>query len=232
MAATLAQRGFTAEEAILEAPQGIADAFCLEGEIDWEALTRDLGKRYALEGGAVTKVYPCCNPAHRPIEALLRLAREYGFQADDVDRIECDPHGFSLRRHEAQDGQTGQYSLEYCLSVALIDGRVGLDQMTDERVRAPDVQALMRRLQIVPLKEGALSRHGRERLTVYLRDGQSRSVEIDRVPRFTTAKEIEAKFFECALRAIPGEVATRLQNAILNLENLPDITPLMEDAGG
>ncbi len=232
MAATLAQRGFMAEEAIIEVPQGIADAFCLEGEVDWEALTLGLGKRYALERGPATKGYPCCTPAHRPIEALLKLVREHGIHADDVDRIECDPHLFSLRRHEPLDAHAGQYSLEYCLSVALIDGKVGLDQITDERVRAPDVQALIRRLRIVPLKQGPVSRQAREPLTVHLRDGQSMTTEIERSRSLYTAKEIEAKFFECSLRAIPGEMATRLKDAILNLENLSDITTLLEDARG
>lgn len=232
MAATLAQRGFTSEEAILEAPQGMADAFCLEGETDWEALTRDLGKRYELESGLAIKDYPCCSPAHRPIEALLKLTREHGLRPEDIDRIECDPHLFSLRRHEPLDAQAGQYSLEYCLSVALLDGKVGVDQMTDERVRAPDVQGLMRRLQIVSPGDGPASRTAKERLTVFLRDGRNLSTEIERPRRLTTTEETDAKFFECALRATPAEAATRLHDAILKLETLTDITILMDDARG
>ena len=78
MAATLAERGFTAETAVLETRQGMAHVFCLEEDIDWPALTRDLGKRYELERGAITKDYPCCSPAHRPIEALLKIVEEHG----------------------------------------------------------------------------------------------------------------------------------------------------------
>ena len=232
MAATLAQRGFTAEEAILEAPQGIADAFCLEGEIDWGVLSRDLGKRYSLEGGPATKEFPCCTPAHRPIEAFLKLVREHGMKAEEVDRIECDPHAFSLRRHEALDAQAGQYSLEYCLAVALLDGKMGLDQMTDERVRAPDVQALMRRLQIVPLRDVPSRRDAKERLTVYLRNGRSLTAEVDRPRRLSTRKEIETKFFDCAPRAISTEAATRIHHAVLDLENIGDIAIVLENTCG
>ena len=103
MAATLAQRGFTAEKSVLETPQGIANAFCEESDIDWEAMTRDLGKSYELARGAITKDYPSCSPAHRPIEALLKIVKEHGVRAEDVDRIECDLHSFSLRRDEARD---------------------------------------------------------------------------------------------------------------------------------
>ena len=100
MAATLAQRGFTAEKSVLETPQGMANAFCEEDDIDWEAMTRDLGKSYELARGAITKDYPSCSPAHRPIEALLRILKEHDVRAEDVDRIECDLHLFSLRREK------------------------------------------------------------------------------------------------------------------------------------
>ncbi|HLN86981.1 MAG TPA: MmgE/PrpD family protein, partial [Candidatus Limnocylindrales bacterium] len=90
MAATLAARGFTAEKSILETSQGMADAFCREGDIDWPALTRDLGKRYELERGAITKEYPSCSPSHRPIEAVVELVKKHGIRAEEVDWIECD----------------------------------------------------------------------------------------------------------------------------------------------
>ncbi len=48
-AALLAQKGFSADQAILEAPMGFVSALCLEGECDWDALTKDLGK-YFLHG--------------------------------------------------------------------------------------------------------------------------------------------------------------------------------------
>ncbi|MBI2986142.1 MAG: MmgE/PrpD family protein [Deltaproteobacteria bacterium] len=228
MAATLAQRGFTAEKAVLETPQGIAAAFCLEGDIDWESMTRDLGKRYELERGAITKEYPCCSPAHRPIEALLKIVKEHVIRAEDVDWIECDPHSFSLRRDDARDTHEGQYSLKYCLSVALLDGQMGLRQMTDERVRAQDVQALMRRLRIVPPPGGPVERRPKERLTVHLRNGQSYSAEVAHARRISSKEDLEAKFLTCTQGSLAPEVATQTRDTILNLENLADVTKLVD----
>jgi len=228
MAAMLAERGFTAEKSILETPQGMADAFCLEGEIDWTSLTRDLGKRYELERGAVTKEYPCCSPAHRPIEAVLEVVKEHGIRAEEVDWIECDPHSFSLRRSEAGDTHEGQYSLKYCLSVALLDGMMGLRQMTEERVRAQDVQLLMGRLRIVPPAGGPVERTPKERVTVHLKNGQSYSAEVTRPRRISTKEDLEAKFFICAQGSLSPEVAAEIRDTVLNLENLPDIEKLLD----
>jgi 2-methylcitrate dehydratase PrpD len=228
MAAMLAERAFTAEKSILETPQGMANAFCDEGDIDWKSLTRDLGKRYELDRGAITKEYPCCSPAHRPIEAVLEIVKAHGVRADDVDWIECDPHSFSLRRNEAGDAHEGQYSLIYCLSVALLDGQMGLRQMTDERVRAQDVQALMRRLRIVPPPGGPVERRPKESVTVHLKNGQSHSAEITRPHRISNQEGLEAKFFTCVQRSLSPEEAARVRVTILNLENLDDIAKLLD----
>jgi 2-methylcitrate dehydratase PrpD len=231
MAATLAARGFTAEKAVLETPQGMADAFCLEGDIDWPSLTRDLGKRYELEAGAITKDYPCCSPAHRPIEALLKIVNDHGIRADDVDAIESDLHTFSLRRDEAGDTHEGQYSLKYCLSVALLDGRMGLRQMTEERVRAQDVQELMRRLRIVPPPDGSLERRPKERVVVYMKNGQSYAAEVAHARRIDSKADIEAKFFTCAEGSLSPRAATEIHDKILDFEKLADVAAFMDSAG-
>jgi 2-methylcitrate dehydratase PrpD len=228
MAATLAERGFTAEKSILETPQGMADAFCDENDIDWNSMMRDLGKRYELERGAITKEYPCCSPAHRPIEAVLEIVRMHGVRADDVDWIECDPHSFSLRRDEAGDAHEGQYSLSYCLSVALLDGRMGLRQMTDERVRSQDVQALMRRLRIVPPPDGPVERRPKEQVTIYLKNGKNYSAEVTRPRRIDNREGLEAKFLTCVQGSLTAETAARVRDTVLNLETLPDIAKLLD----
>ena len=211
---------------------GMADAFCDEGEIDWQSLTRDLGKRYELERGAITKEYPCCSPAHRPIEAVLELVQEHGIRADDVDWIECDPHSFSLRRHQAGDAHEGQYSLAYCLSVALLDGRMGLRQMTDERVRAEDVQELMRRLRIVPPPGGPVERRPKERVTVHLKNGQGYSTEVTRPRRIDNREDLEAKFLTCVRGSLSSQAAARVRDTVLGLENVDDIAKLLEHVHG
>jgi 2-methylcitrate dehydratase len=158
----------------------------------------------------------------------LQVVQAHGIRADDVDWIECDPHSFSLRRQGASDAHEGQYSLLYCLSVALLDGRVGLQQMTAERVQAQDVQALMRRLRIVPPPDGPLERRPKERVTIHLKNRQSYSSEITRPRRISNREELEAKFLTCVQGSLTPETAARVREAVLNLENLADIAKLLD----
>lgn len=228
MAATLAARGFSAEKAILEVSQGMAAAFCDESDIDWQAITRDLGERYELDRGAITKEYPSCSPSHRPIEAVVQLVNQHGIRADDVDRIECDLHSFSLRRQFASDSHEGQYSLAYCLSVALLDGRMALAQMTHERVNSADVQALMRRLRIVPPPDGSIERRPKERLTIHLKNGQAHSTEVSHARRIDKREDLEAKYFNSVQGSLSADAAGRVHDTILTLEKLDDIGKLLD----
>ena len=232
MAATLAARGFTAEKSILETSQGMADAFCGNGEIDWNSLTRDLGKRYELERGAITKEYPSCSPSHRPIEAVVQLVKEHGIRAEDVDRIECDLHSFSLRRAEAVDAHEGQYSLQYCLCVALLDGQMALRQMTDERVKSQDVQGLMRRLRIVPPPGGSVERRPKERLTIHLKNGQSHTTEVTHSRRISNREDLEAKYSTCVQGSLSPQAAAQVHDTILTLEKVDDIAKLLDQVRG
>jgi aconitate decarboxylase len=206
----------------------MADAFCVEEDIDWPSLTRDLGRRYELERGAITKEYPCCSPAHRPIEALLEIIQEHGIHADQVESIECDLHSFSLRREQARDAHEAQYNLKYCLSVALLDRQMGLRQMTQERVQANDVQALMRRLRLVEPPDVSIESRPSERLTVHLNNGQRYSAEVSHSRRIDKREDLEAKFFACAQGSLSPETAAALRDTILNLETLSDIGAPME----
>jgi 2-methylcitrate dehydratase PrpD len=232
MAATLAARGFTAEPSILETSQGMADAFCNESDIDWPAITRELGKRYELDRGAITKEYPSCSPSHRPIEAVVQLVNRHDIRADEVDWIECDPHSFSLRRQFANDAHEGQYSLAYCLSVALLDRRMSLQQMTHERVTSADVQALMRRLSIGAPPDGPVERRPKEKLTIHLKNGQAHSTEVSHARRIDKPEELEAKYFNSVQGSLSADAAARVRDSVLTLEKLDDIATLLDQVRG
>src|SRR5262249_61190642 len=76
-AATLAQRGFTADPEIIEAPLGFLQAVVQPEDRDLAAITERLGRPYVLEGPQRIKSYPACNPGPPLIDAALRLASEH-----------------------------------------------------------------------------------------------------------------------------------------------------------
>ncbi|MFQ5850400.1 MAG: MmgE/PrpD family protein [Candidatus Binatia bacterium] len=231
-AALLAEKGFTADKAILEEPFGLINALCLEGECNWDAMTDSLGKAYYMERLPSIKAYPTCAPSHRPIEGILALRRRYGFGHEDVESIECDFHTRSLCRVDPQEGMAGHNSMPFILAVALLEGKVVVEQFTDDKVSDPLVRAVMSKVKHIPLAREKGESESPDRLTVKLKDGTAHSIEVAERRTLTTEQEIEAKYMECATMVLNADDAKRLHDMILHLDTLEDVSVLMQIVSG
>lgn len=227
-AALLAKKGFTADEAILETPFGLINALCLEGECNWDAMTDSLGRAYYMEQLPSIKPYPTCAPSHRPIEGILALRRSYGFGHEDVESIECDFHARSLCRVDPQEGMAGHNSMPFILAVALLEGKVVVEQFTDDKVRDPLVRSVMSKVKHIPLAREKGKSDPPDRLTVKLNDGTTHSIEVAERRTLITDQEVEAKYMECATMVLNADDAKRLQDMVLHLDTLEDISVLMQ----
>src|SRR5262249_49798993 len=138
-----------------------------------------LGAPFDLAGVPAIKRYPACSPSHKPVAAMLKLRAAYVFDIDEIVSVEADLHTFSLMRTDPQEAIATGYSLPYLLSVALLDGQVGLEQVSAGRLNDPTVRALMAKVRHDP----AAAQAGRgERVTVRLADGRVLTAEQDTKP--------------------------------------------------
>ena len=174
MAARLAEAGFTANTDALEHPQGFLHAISPTGTEDrtseaqagedWAILTQGLG----------IKKYPTCYCTHRAIDCMLDLVNGSPIKADDVKKITVnfsDYFATVLRNHQPDTGLAAKFSIEFAMASGIIAQRVGLRELTDGFVQRPDIQALMRKVEIVtttttmPSCPGRAARSGDGRLT-------------------------------------------------------------------
>ena len=232
IAALLAQRGFTADPTILEAPMGFAGALCLEGECDWNALTKDLGKYFYMEQLPPIKRFPTCTPAHRPIEGLLALRQEHGFTADDVESVESDFHLRSLSRTDPQEAIAGPNSMPFILAVALLDGKVTLEQLTEEKIHDPRVRAIMAQVRHHPNERRPGQAEPPDRVTIKLKNGAVHTIEVAERTTLKTKSEIYAKYMSCATMTLSQSRAEQLGGLVDRLENTPHLAALMQCMNG
>jgi 2-methylcitrate dehydratase PrpD len=224
-AASLAQRGFSADREIIEAPLGFLAAIGAPEERDETAITQRLGRPYALEASLGMKRFPACNPAHPLIDAALRLRAGHTVAADDIEAIEADLHGFSLLRPRPWDEESAGFSAPFLIAACLLHGDFSLDQLTDATVHDPRIGALMDRVRHVPA--------GRpEMLKVQLRGGRTASVEVQPVRRLTGREAVLAKFRQCAARAVPERSVATVAEQVMRLDAGADLALLMAAAGG
>ncbi len=231
-AARLAQKGFSADQTILEAPMGFASALCLEGECDWDALTKDLGNYFHMEKMPPIKRFPTCTPAHRPIEGLLALRQQHGFTVDDVESVESDFHQRSLARTDPQEAIAGPNSMPFILAIALLDGKVALEQFTDENMHDPRVRATMQKIKHRPNDHKPGQPDPADRITVTLTNGSVHTIEVAERTTYTSSSDIHAKFFDCATLALSRGRADELAGLVDRLENVADVNALMRCMNG
>jgi 2-methylcitrate dehydratase PrpD len=127
-AAYLAQSGFTG-----------APAITAEGE-DVAALWADLGHNWLIEQ-QYFKPYPVCRWAQAPIEGVLSLVRKHKLTSALVDHVEVETFHESVRlaTPEPKTTEEAQYSTTWGCAVALVRGKVGVDEVTGPVLSDPEV---------------------------------------------------------------------------------------------
>lgn len=235
IAASLAADGFTADDSIIEAPQGYCEMFSRDYSL--EKITGPLGSPFdIISPGLSIKPYPCCRIMHQSIDAVLAIIQEHGVKAADVAEVRCrtsPAFPVQLYYHQPQTGLEGKFSIEYCMAVAILDGQVKLAQFDDERVKKSDVQNLLRVVRYdhpagVDWAKSPLP----QAVTVKLKDGREFTREVRYAkgdpPNPLTAQELADKFHDCARRSLSPTEIKRCVELVAGLENLKDINPLAE----
>src|SRR5579862_528657 len=169
VAVDLAALGWTAADDILEAPLGFFQAE--GGGFDPAAIVGKLGKPWTLASPGVSiKPHPSGSLSHPAMGEMLRLIRENNIKAADVEKVDLGAnHAMmtSLLHHHPTTGLQGKFSMEFCLSILLLDRKAGLGQFQDAVVQRADVQEMIKRVNfyIDPEAENA----GLDKMTSILR---------------------------------------------------------------
>ncbi|MCP4223983.1 MAG: MmgE/PrpD family protein, partial [Actinomycetia bacterium] len=178
LAASLAQRGFTANEKVIEAKLGL---FHTQAPgVDQIDLSRlDAVEDHWCIADTLFKYHAACYLTHSAIEAALDL-RAQGVEAGDVDLVELrvDPASLdSCGISEPATGLEAKFSLRGTVAMALLG-----DDMSDgasysaERITSDEVTALRDRIEVVPTA-GIVGTHSQVALAD--RTGQRHEASVD-----------------------------------------------------
>jgi 2-methylcitrate dehydratase PrpD len=157
--------------------------------------------------------------------------------AENVEKITVsisDYFSTVLRNHQPDTGLAAKFSIEFCMASGIVAKRVGLRELTDGFVQRPDIQALMKKVEIVttsaydPELPGAAAH---DQVTVTLANGKT--LEGEPVARATghpscplTDQQIFEKFADCLDAGdspIPADVLFKRLSAIQSI-NARDLT--------
>ncbi len=233
-AAYLAKAGWTASRDALEAPRGFFRAF--GGGFDPTLIHGRLGGRwYYLEPGVSIKPHPNGSLAHPAMWVFGRLIEAHDLRPDQVERVLVGTNSNipnALIHHRPQDPLAARFSMEYAMAILLARRRAGLEEFSPEVVRAPDVQELLPRVELVidPVTEKAGYHRLLTRVTVRLRDGRTLTGEGEagrgHPQNPMSQEEVLAKFADCARWGGLSDSGASIRERVLNLERVDHVEEL------
>ncbi|MFK7958083.1 MAG: MmgE/PrpD family protein [Lysobacterales bacterium] len=237
-AVELALAGLDAGPHALDGSGGLLAALSPEGRVDLTGPIDWLGRTWIAEKEKLNiKRHPTVGASQRAIDAALQVQKDHQPELAEIARVEArisEKHAAVMRFHTPVDALQAKFSLQFGVAAALINGRVGLAELRDEYVSREDVQALLRKVELVigpdddpTYPVGAVA----DSIAVTLRDG--RVIESEPVRRFRghgmnpmTRDELAEKFVECVRPVLDNEAGSGLFEQLQNLNDLQSVNEL------
>jgi 2-methylcitrate dehydratase PrpD len=235
MAANLAKAGLHARAAALEGQLGFLSLYGGPNPCGWEKIMTDLGKKLAIEdAGICFKRHPCCGSSHLVLDCVLDLKRNHGFGADDVVEVDAligSGNKRNLMYDEPQNEMQARFSLQYCVAVALLNGRLRLADFTPSAVNRPAVRHLLKltRMRAYDPADEPADPDSRvaHRVEITLKDG--RQLRAERAhPRGSVHEPFDEhdriqKFDDCCACALAAEDIDALRRSLARLRDLDSL---------
>jgi 2-methylcitrate dehydratase PrpD len=235
-AALLAKEGFTAAPDAFEHKQGYFEVFNGSGNYDAAKAVADWASPLdILDPGVGIKQYPCCASTHSAIDAMLLLREQHGLRPEGVAKIDSVTHARALahtNRPHPQSTLDAKFSVQYCVARALMHGEVNFGHFEGSAYRDADALALLDRIEARPhdFQPRGMDEHYECHMHVTTTDGKRFTARVEqplRGPRnLAPPDRLEAKFRDCAARALRPETIAPLYATIGALERCADVREL------
>lgn len=206
-AARLAAEGFEGPREPLEGLRGFVNVF--GGEGDLSRVTQSLGAHWEMTRVAY-KPYPAGVVLHALIDVCLEQRERLSRAKDIVVHL----HPLAIERTdrpEPRNAIEARLSAQHAVAVALLKGEAGLAQFTDAAARDADVQALRRRIRVVPdtSLDKMAARVGMDAITI----------------EAPAARPMDDASLEAKFTSLAGARAPLLLETIRSLETLQRVSP-------
>ena len=234
----MAEAGVDAGPDALDGNNGLLMALSPQREADIDSPATGLETFGGILGEKLNiKRYPTVGASQRCADAAVQLHTDGGFEVSDIVRIRPkvgERHARVMPMHQPQSALEAKFSLEFVVAAGLINGKLGLAELTDEFVRRDDVQALMKKVEteVGPDDDPEFPSGGRADIVrLDLTDGSV--LESREVTRWRgharhpmSRDELRQKFIDCAtltIREDEAELLFQLFSDVSGLRSVNDI---------
>jgi 2-methylcitrate dehydratase PrpD len=236
-AALAAQRGYCAEDRILETRRGFFEIYGgVEGAAAGDSVTRDLGQSWDIITDMAIKLVPGGHPHHALAEAAANAARDGGITPDEVESITLSRPGVTALAGPLHptDLIGVAHSPAYFLAAGAADHGFSWEHATPAKIADPVIHRLIDKVRIGPPPTENVARY-RQGATVIIRTSDGRS-SMSTVYAAHGAgflgiawDDVDAKYRSLMpYSGLAGEQIEASLAVIHNFRGLADVTALMD----
>lgn len=235
LAARLAELGAEGPPSVLEGRFGLYHAYLAAepGAIDLAAELADLGTRWETPRIAY-KPYPACHFMHGSLGAVAVAAASLAAEEIEDVVVTVPAAGVPLVLEPAgakvapRSEYEAKFSLQYSAAAMIVHGRVGVATYSDEAIADERVLELARRVRYEAKEYDTYPAAFPGGVRITTRDGRTLEADLPHQlggPENPLAPdEVRAKFRENAALALSAESVEELEQALLALEEQPDLS--------
>jgi 2-methylcitrate dehydratase PrpD len=167
---------------------------------------------------------------------VLEIAERHGVRAEDVEGVRVGTYPIAVElvggNYAPRTPSEAKFSLPYCVAVALIYGKAGLEEFSVERLADPKIRELSSRVKVHVDPEFADVRLGSAKVELIAKGGREYSSRVD-VPKGypknpMTKAELEAKFESLASLVLAQGRIEDVMKTVGSLERVGSVRELGE----
>jgi 2-methylcitrate dehydratase PrpD len=139
MASLFAENGFSSPENVFDIDNGYVAAVSNETKLE-DTLKLNEG-RLAIDT-AFYKIHASCGHTHSAIDAVLSLLSNENISLDEIFKVEVGTYKKAVEltgEFKNENDQKAKFSLPYCISCALLFGRVSLKEFDNEMLKSQEI---------------------------------------------------------------------------------------------
>lgn len=239
-AVALAREGISGPDEVYEGKFGFFRSH-VQGRDDFrfDALVETLGTEWEVLNVA-SKLYPCAYTLMPFIQAAIALRNQHDLKPEQIVEIRCDIMARSFPtvcepaevKRRPRTSWHGRISLQHTMAEALVRGRMDKNAYSPASLTDPVINALADKVlhRVDPLADADVTR-SRAVVSITLNDGRVVAHTIEDMPG-TRRNPIPASTYIEKFRSnvgdiIPSALADELRDAVLDLEKVADLNPLL-----
>jgi len=229
----LSKQGMTGAKKIFEGDRGYCKAFSDNFNLD--TIIADLGIKYLIED-VYFKLYPICGWSMAAVDATLKLKEKYNITPDQILNIDitmCTLAEKITNNLKPPNFSAAMLSTQYVVGLAILDGRVDIDQFTDDKMNDKELNKIIQKVKINIDNKKIFSLHPRGRSAIVKIKTQNNEFKSEvKVAKGESEyplsqKEIEGKFIKLTKTILSPKkqfMTIKLVDSLQHLEKLYRIT--------